>query len=90
MMTQVLGSLPSKWEICIEFLDLWCLPCLMSLFGAWTSKCKSLLSPHLDDLFFLKIYFYYVFIGKADIQRAETERKMFHPMIHSPSERNSQ
>ena len=40
--------------------------------------------------FFFKIYFYYVFIGKADIQRGETERKIFHPMIHSPSERNSQ
>ena len=39
--------------------------------------------------FFLKIYFYYFFIGKADIQRGETERKIFHPMIHSPSERNS-
>ena len=37
--------------------------------------------------FFLKIYFYYFFIGKADIQRGETERKIFHPMIHSPSER---
>ena len=24
------------------------------------------------------------FIGKADIQRGETERKIFHPMIHSP------
>ena len=37
---------------------------------------------------FLKIYFYYFFIGKADIQRGETERKIFRPMIHSPSERN--
>ena len=32
--------------------------------------------------FFFKIYF--IFIGKADIQRGETERKM----IHSPSEHN--
>ena len=39
-------------------------------------------------LFFLKIYFYYFFIGKADIQRGETERKIFRPIIHSPSERN--
>ena len=38
--------------------------------------------------FFLKIYFYYFFIGKADIQRGDTERKIFRPMIHSPSERN--
>ena len=38
--------------------------------------------------FFLKIYFYYFFIGKADIQRGETERKIFHLMIHSPSERS--
>ena len=38
--------------------------------------------------FFLKIYFYYFFIGKADIQRGETERKIFRPMIHSPSEHN--
>ena len=38
--------------------------------------------------FYLKIYFYYFFIGKADIQRGETERKVFRPMIHSPSERN--
>ena len=37
--------------------------------------------------FFFKIYFYYLFIGKADIQRGETERKIFPPMIHSPSER---
>ena len=41
-----------------------------------------------NTLFFLKIYFYYVFIGKADIQRGETERKIFCPMIHSPSECN--
>ena len=38
--------------------------------------------------FFLKIYFYYFFIGKADIQRGDTERKIFRPMIHSPSEHN--
>ena len=36
-------------------------------------------------LYFFKIY---LFIGKSDIQRGgETERKIFHPMIHSPSER---
>ena len=40
------------------------------------------------NFFFLKIYFYYFFIGKADIQRGETGRKIFRPMIHSPSERN--
>ena len=38
--------------------------------------------------FFLKIYFYYFFIGKADIQRGETERNIFRSMVHSPSERN--
>ena len=42
----------------------------------------------LEFFFFFKIYFYYFFIGKADIQRGETERKIFRPMIHSPSERN--
>ena len=36
-------------------------------------------------MFFFKIYF--IFIGKADIQREETEKKIFRPMIHSPSER---
>ena len=40
------------------------------------------------DLFYY-YYYYYYFIGKADIQRGETERKIFRPMIHSPSERNS-
>ena len=39
-------------------------------------------------LFLLKSYFYYFIIGKTDIQRGETERKIFCPMIHSPSERN--
>ena len=39
-------------------------------------------------IFFFMIYFYYFFIGKADIQRGETERKIFHTMFHSPSERN--
>ena len=37
-----------------------------------------------NKIFFLKIYFYYYFFGKADIQRGETERKIFRPMIHSP------
>ena len=44
--------------------------------------------PFFIYLFILKIYFYYFVIGKADIQRGETERKIFRPMIHSPSERN--
>ena len=35
-------------------------------------------------VFFFKIYF--IFIGKADIQRGETERKIFHPIIHSPGD----
>ena len=40
-------------------------------------------------IIFFKIYFYlFFFIGKAGIQRAETERKIFRLMIHSPSERN--
>ena len=43
---------------------------------------------HEGSFFFLKIYFYYFFIGKTDIQRRETEKKIFCPMIHSPSERN--
>ena len=55
-------------------------------------QCDNLIihfPDHISTLFFfLKIYFYYFFIGKADIQRGETERKIFHPMIHSPSERN--
>ena len=38
------------------------------------------------DLF--KDLFYFILIGKAGIQRGETERKIFRPMIHSPSERN--
>ena len=40
------------------------------------------------NFYLLKIYFYYFSIGKADIQRGERERKIFRPMIHSPSERN--
>ena len=44
--------------------------------------------PHTFLIFF-KAYFYYVLIGKADIQRGETERKIFHLMIHSPNECNS-
>ena len=40
------------------------------------------------EVFFLKIYFYYFCVGKADAQRGETKRKIFHPMIHSPSESN--
>ena len=39
-------------------------------------------------IYILKIYFYYFFIGKTDIQRVETERKIFRPTIHSPSEHN--
>ena len=39
-------------------------------------------------IFFFFDLFLLFFIGKADIQRGETERKIFHPMIHSPSERN--
>ena len=35
--------------------------------------------------FFLDFIF---IIGKADIQRGETEREIFCPMIHSPSEHN--
>ena len=38
--------------------------------------------------FFFKDLFLLFFIGKADIQRGETERKIFGLMIHSPSERN--
>ena len=38
--------------------------------------------------FFFKDLFLLFFIGKADIQRGETERKIFRPMIHSPSEPN--
>ena len=37
---------------------------------------------------FLRFICIILFIGKADIQRGETERKIFRPMIHSPSERN--
>ena len=38
--------------------------------------------------FFKKVYLF--FIGKADVQRGgETERKIFQPMIHSPSRCNS-
>ena len=40
------------------------------------------------SLFFFKDLFLLFFIGKADIQRGEKERKIFRPMIHSPSERN--
>ena len=36
--------------------------------------------------FFKDLFFIIFFIGKADIQRGETERKIFRPMIHSPSE----
>ena len=33
----------------------------------------------------------FIFIGKSDIQRGgETERKIFHPMIHFPSKCNGQ
>ena len=42
--------------------------------------------PQILSLFFFKDLFLLFFIGKADIQRGETERKIFHPMIHSPSE----
>ena len=42
----------------------------------------------INNMFFLKICCYYFLIGKADIQRGETERKIFRPMIHSPSEPN--
>ena len=38
--------------------------------------------------FFFKDLFLLFFIRKADIQRGETERKIFRPMIHSPSECN--
>ena len=34
------------------------------------------------------IFLLFFSIGKVDIQRGETERKIFHPIIHSPSERN--
>ena len=37
------------------------------------------------DTLFLKNF---IFIGKADIQRGEIERKIFRPMFHSPNERN--
>ena len=44
--------------------------------------------PFEGNIFFKKIY---LFIGKSDIQRGgETERKIFHLMIHSPSERIGQ
>ena len=37
---------------------------------------------------FMKIYF--IFIGKADVQRGgETERKIFYLLVHSPSDCNS-
>ena len=49
---------------------------------------REALNRFLFFFFFLKIYFYYFFIAKADIQRGETERKIFRLMIHSPSERN--
>ena len=40
-------------------------------------------------IFFKRFIFIIIFlIGKADIQRGETERKIFHPMIYSPSEHN--
>ena len=32
--------------------------------------------------------FFIIIIGKVDIQREERERKIFSPMIHSPSEHN--
>ena len=58
-------------------------------------KKKYLLMSYAFLFFYLFIYsfifflfFYYFFIGKADIQRGDTERKIFRPMIHSPSERN--
>ena len=41
-------------------------------------------------LFFLRFIFIILFIGKADIQRGETERKIFRPTIHFPSEPNGQ
>ena len=42
-----------------------------------------------DFLFFFFRFIFIIFcIGKGDIQRGETERKIFRPMIHSPSERN--
>ena len=56
------------------------------------SFASVLVSPfsHKCLFFFFKdlFFFYYFFIGKSDIQRGETERKIFRPMIHSPSERN--
>ena len=52
-----------------------------------SNQLKVLSSSLCFRLFFLRVIFYYFFIGKADIQRGETERKIFCPMIHSPSER---
>ena len=40
-------------------------------------------------IFILINFKIHLFIGKSDMQRGgETERKIFHPMIHSPVERN--
>ena len=38
--------------------------------------------------FFFKDLFLLCFIGKVDIQRGETERKILRVMTHSPTERN--
>ena len=57
--------------------------------GEDLNHCATALGPVIL-FFFLKILFLLFFIGKADIQRGETETKVFRAMIHSPSERNGQ
>ena len=56
-------------------------------FGLLNSTKSCLVKSYF---FFFKDLFLLIFIGKADIQRGDTERKIFRPMIHSPSERNGQ
>lgn len=43
--------------------------------------------------FFFSFFFFtdlLTFIGKADLQRGETKRKLFQLLVHSPSDSNSQ
>ena len=60
---------------------------MISLLHQHAASILSFFFFFFKDLF-LKILFLLFFIGKADIQRGETERKIFHPMIHSTSEHN--
>ena len=63
--------------------------------GSWGCKARTFnhytiaLGPAIQ-IFLRFILFLFFFIGKADIQRGETERKIFRPMIHSLSKHNGQ